>query len=39
MNLANIFKNAKDAKDYTAGTTVFAQGDPSDLMYVVLEGT
>jgi CRP-like cAMP-binding protein len=38
MNLANIFKNAKDAKDYAAGTTVFAQGDPSDVMYVVLEG-
>ena len=38
MNLANIFKNAKDAKDYPAGSTVFEQGDPSDLMYVVLEG-
>ena len=38
MNLANIFKNAKDAKDYRAGKTIFAQGDPSDVMYVVLEG-
>ena len=38
MNLANIFKSAKDAKDYPAGKTIFAQGDPSDVMYVVLEG-
>ena len=38
MNLASIFKSAKDAKDYPAGKTIFAQGDPSDVMYVVLEG-
>ena len=38
MNLANIFKNARDAKDYPAGTTIFAEGDPRDVMYVVLEG-
>jgi CRP/FNR family transcriptional regulator, cyclic AMP receptor protein len=38
MNLANLFENSKDAKDYPAGTTVFAQGDPRDVMYVVLEG-
>jgi CRP/FNR family transcriptional regulator, cyclic AMP receptor protein len=38
MNLANLFRNSKDAKDYPAGTTVFAQGDPRDVMYVVLDG-
>jgi CRP-like cAMP-binding protein len=38
MNLANLFENSKDAKDYRAGTVVFAQGDPRDVMYVVLEG-
>jgi CRP-like cAMP-binding protein len=38
MNLANLFENSKDAKHYPAGTTVFAQGDPRDVMYVVLEG-
>jgi CRP/FNR family transcriptional regulator, cyclic AMP receptor protein len=38
MNLAKLFENAKDAKDYPAGTTVFAQGEPRDVMYVVLEG-
>jgi CRP-like cAMP-binding protein len=37
MNLANLFANSKDAKDYPAGTTVFAQGDAGDVMYVVLE--
>ena len=38
MNLAKIFENSKDAKDYKAGTTIFAQGDPRDLMYIVLAG-
>ena len=38
MDLANLFENSKYAKDYPAGTTVFAQGDPGDVMYVVLEG-
>ena len=38
MNLAKLFENSKDAKDYPAGATVFAQGDPRDVMYVVLEG-
>jgi CRP-like cAMP-binding protein len=38
MNLASIYQNSKDAKDYEAGTTVFAQGEPSDVMYVVLAG-
>jgi CRP/FNR family transcriptional regulator, cyclic AMP receptor protein len=38
MNLAKLFENAKDARDYPAGTTVFAQGEPRDVMYVVLEG-
>jgi len=38
MNLATIFENSKDAKDYPAGTTIFAQGQPRDLMYIVLAG-
>jgi len=38
MNLAKLFESSKDAKDYAAGSTVFSQGDPRDVMYVVLEG-
>jgi CRP/FNR family transcriptional regulator, cyclic AMP receptor protein len=38
MDLANIFENSKDAKDYPAGTTIFAQGEPGDQMYIVLAG-
>jgi hypothetical protein len=38
MNLASIFQNSKDARDYPAGTTIFEEGEPSDAMYVVLAG-
>jgi CRP-like cAMP-binding protein len=38
MNLASVFHNSKDAKDYPVGTTIFAQGEPSDSMYIVLAG-
>jgi CRP/FNR family transcriptional regulator, cyclic AMP receptor protein len=38
MNLAKIFEDSKDAKDYPAGTTIFSQGEPRDLMYIVLSG-
>jgi CRP-like cAMP-binding protein len=38
MNLARLFENSKHAKDYPAGITIFAQGEPRDVMYVVLAG-
>ena len=38
MNLAKLFEHSKHAKDYAAGTTIFAQGEPRDVMYVVLAG-
>jgi CRP/FNR family transcriptional regulator, cyclic AMP receptor protein len=38
MNLASIFQNSKYAADYPAGTTIFAQGEANDVMYVVLAG-
>ena len=38
MKLEKIFENSKDAKDYPAGTTIFSQGEPRDLMYIVLSG-
>src|SRR5262245_228081 len=38
MKLEKIFEKSKDAKDYPAGTTIFSQGEPRDLMYIVLSG-
>jgi CRP-like cAMP-binding protein len=33
-----LFKNSADAKPVPRGTVLFAQGDPADVLYVVLEG-
>ena len=38
MNLAKLFENSKHVKDYPAGTTIFVQGEPRDVMYVVVVG-
>ena len=38
MNLSKLFENSKHLKDYPAGTTIFAQGEPRDVMYVVVAG-
>jgi|SRR5262245_2719677 len=38
LNLAKLFEHSQHAKDYPAGTTIFAQGEPRDVMYVVLSG-
>src|SRR5262249_60342715 len=38
MNLAKLFENSKHTKEYPAGTTIFAQGEPRDVMYVVVAG-
>jgi len=38
MKLEKIFEDSKDAKDYPAGTIIFSQGQPRDLMYIVLSG-
>ena len=38
MNLLNLFQKTEDAQDFQVGTTVFAEGTPGDLMYVVLDG-
>jgi CRP-like cAMP-binding protein len=38
MNLASIFQDSKFASDYPVGTTIFAEGAPSDVMYVVVTG-
>jgi CRP-like cAMP-binding protein len=38
MNLQSLFKSADNVESYEAGTTIFEQGSPGDVMYVVLEG-
>jgi CRP/FNR family transcriptional regulator, cyclic AMP receptor protein len=38
MDLAKIFEDSKDAKDYPAAATIFAEGESGDQMYVVLAG-
>ena len=38
MNLAQLFEHSKHVKDYPAGSTIFTQGEPRDVMYVVLAG-
>lgn len=38
METIDIFKGSPDARDITAGTVVFTQGDEADVMYAVVEG-
>jgi CRP/FNR family transcriptional regulator, cyclic AMP receptor protein len=38
LNVRNLFNNAKNIKECKAGETIFVQGQPSDVMYVILEG-
>ena len=38
MDIRGLFRNAKDAKKFKAGKTIFKEGTVGDLMYVVLDG-
>jgi len=38
MNLQDLFKNAENAQEFKAGSVVFTEGEPGDVMFVVLEG-
>ena len=38
MVVVEHFKNAKDVKEYVAGTVIFREGDPGDFMYGVQDG-
>lgn len=38
MNTLNLFKNADNVEEYSAGKTIFEEGQPGKVMYVVLEG-
>lgn len=37
-SLRNLFKDAANAREYPAGTTIFEHGEPGDVMYIVLDG-
>jgi len=39
MDLRGLFKNADNIKQFQAGTTIFTEGAPGDVMYVVLDGS
>lgn len=38
MNTVDLFRNARDFASFEAGQVIFEEGEPGDLMYVVLEG-
>jgi CRP/FNR family cyclic AMP-dependent transcriptional regulator len=38
VDLLDLFENDEDVTEYSTGEVVFAEGDPGDVMYVVLEG-
>lgn len=38
MNLLELFDKSKDTVEYAAGTVIFSERQPGNLMYVVLEG-
>ena len=38
MTTINLFQHSKDAIPYPAGAVIFNEGDPGDMMYVLVEG-
>ena len=38
LNLINLFQSSENVEAYIEGETIFRQGDPGDVMYVVLDG-
>ena len=38
MNLRDLFKNEQNVHSAAAGSPIFAEGTPGDVMYVVLDG-
>lgn len=39
MNLAELFRHETDLEALAAGQTLFNEGEPGDLMYVLISGT
>jgi CRP-like cAMP-binding protein len=38
MKFHHLFHSWKDVRECTAGEVIFAEGDPADVMYVILSG-
>jgi CRP/FNR family cyclic AMP-dependent transcriptional regulator len=38
MNLRTLFENSRHIQELPAGSTLFAEGDPGDMVYVILDG-
>lgn len=38
MNAIQILRREKDVTNYPGGAQIFAEGDPGDMMYVLLDG-
>jgi CRP/FNR family transcriptional regulator, cyclic AMP receptor protein len=39
MNLAELFRHETDLQELPAGQTLFREGEPGDLMYVLMSGS
>ncbi len=39
MNLAELFRHQTDLQSLSAGQALFREGEPGDLMYVLMSGT
>ena len=38
MNLRTLFEHRKDFQEFPAGATVFSEGTPGDVVYVIMDG-
>jgi len=38
MTSIDLFRNEPDARSYTAGQTIFSEGEPGDFMFAVISG-
>jgi CRP-like cAMP-binding protein len=38
LNIVNLFKSAENTKEFSAGETIFSEGETGDVMYVVMDG-
>jgi len=39
MNLAELFRHETDLQELPAGQTLFKEGEPGELMYILMSGT